>query len=113
MGDGIIIQAHEAEKPAGVQLQRPAAEGIAKTGFGAKVEGAYARSNNTGGVETKFKFLEKDPSNRRAAIFGFSENSNSYIFDVQLYTDCTGLGELVVSAQITVDLNLNKQYSPG
>ena len=25
----------------------------------------------------------------------------------------TGLGELVVSAQITVDLNLNKQYSPG
>ena len=25
----------------------------------------------------------------------------------------TGLGELVVSTQITVDLNLNKQYSPG
>ena len=49
------------EKPVGVQLQRPAAEGIAKTGFGAKVEGAYARSNNTGGVETKFKFLEREP----------------------------------------------------
>eukprot|EP01052_Picozoa_sp_SAG31_P037759 SAG31_NODE_4926_length_2859_cov_110.767029_4_plen_96_part_00 len=41
-------------------LQRPAAEGIAKTSFGAKVEGAYARSNNYGGVETKFKFLERE-----------------------------------------------------
>ena len=45
----------------GVQLQRPAAEGITK------VEGAYARNNNTGGVETKFKFLERKGKQGRTA----------------------------------------------
>ena len=34
----------------------------------ARVEGAYARSNNQGGVSTKFRFLERKPSARPTGL---------------------------------------------